>query len=540
MKKLILLSATIFLINFSFAQMAVHDSSAFLDINQIKARIVAGGVNFYDTSSFVGYVYPADSQSQTILTSALWIGAKNQNNLHLVAERYHANGRDYYPGPVMDSISYQSQVVNWNKVWKINKSEIDNHIINWNTPGYVIPNSISHWPVYANPSLNINHDLAPYVDTDSDGFYNPANGDYPYIRGDQAIYFIFNDSVFKHTESGGQKLGVEVHAMAYAYNSNPLLRKTIFVNYLIYNNSSRVYDSLYIGLFTDFDIGEATDDYIGCDTLLNTYYGYNADSVDGTFNNPHWYGNNPPVQAVSFCSQPMNSFAYFNNTGANQSMTDPHSASDYYLIMTSRWKDSSHFAFGGDGHYLNGGDSTKPVNYIFPGNPNDTSQWNETSAGNFSGDRRGVGISGPFQLIPGQYIAYDVSYITVDSSSVMGIAFPNIEKMFQTIPLICDFVNTNIPTDGHDLALGINSNGNSNDVMQFDVFPSPASDKITLICNHAKEMQIDIFDINGKRMQSIKCNDTKTELDVSMLRQGVFILKIYNNNQSGFSKFVKM
>ena len=35
--------------------------------------------------------------------------------------------------------------------------------------------------------------LAPFVDVDYDGLYNPALGDYPDVMGDQAIFFIFND-----------------------------------------------------------------------------------------------------------------------------------------------------------------------------------------------------------------------------------------------------------------------------------------------------------------------------------------------------------
>ncbi len=539
MKKFILFTITIFVFQVSVAQTSVFDSSAYLDINQIKANIFTGGLNFFDTSSFQNYIYPADSQSGTIMSSALWIGGKKQGAIFLAAERYHSNGRDYYPGPVMDSASFQAEAANWNKVWKINKSAIDYHIAHWSDTGYVMPNSIAHWPVYANPSLNINHDLAPYVDTDGNGHYDPLNGDYPKIRGDQAIYFIYNDSVFKHAESGGKRIGVEVHAMAYAYNSNPLLNKTIFINYLIYNKSPKIYDSIYIGLFTDIDIGDATDDYIGCDTVLNTYFGYNADSCDGSIGNPHTYANNPPVQAISFCNQRMNSFAYYNNLGLHESMSDPDKASEYYLYLTSRWKDSTHFVYSGNGHYLYGGDSTRPVRYIFPGNPNDTAQWNERSGANTPYDRRAVGVTGPFQLIPGQYISLDVSYITVDSGSV-ATGFPNVENMYQTIPLICDFVSTNIPADGSDLALGTDNYNNYPDFNNYKVYPNPAHNYISLINQGGDATIIEISDINGKILQSKECTGRKTELDISSFRQGIYIVRINNGDKIKFTKFVKM
>ena len=228
MKKLIYTLSIIICRQFTFAQITVHDSSAFLDINLIKAKIYTGGMNFldkYDTVHPNYYEYPANSGKHTILSSALWIGGLNNGNLYLAADQYQNGKRDFYPGPVMDSISFLTEAANWNKVWKINKSDIDYHIANWNIPGYVMPASISQWPVYANPGLGINYDLAPYVDADSNGFYNPANGDYPAIRGDQAIYFIFNDSVCHHSETSGKRMGIEVHAMAYVYNSAPELDK---------------------------------------------------------------------------------------------------------------------------------------------------------------------------------------------------------------------------------------------------------------------------------------------------------------------------
>jgi hypothetical protein len=45
--------------------------------------------------------------------------------------------------------------------------------------------------------------------------------------------------------------------MAYAFNNSidSALNNTIFINYRIYNRSQNNYDSLYIGSFTDFDIG---------------------------------------------------------------------------------------------------------------------------------------------------------------------------------------------------------------------------------------------------------------------------------------------
>jgi hypothetical protein len=97
------------------------------------------------------------------------------------------------------------------------------------------------------------------MDVNSDGIYDPMAGDYPLIKGDQAIYTIFNDSYLPHG-SGGQAIGLEIRLMAYAYGTgtlvanNPFLNYTTFYDYTIINRSSfALYDS-YMGLFNDSDI----------------------------------------------------------------------------------------------------------------------------------------------------------------------------------------------------------------------------------------------------------------------------------------------
>ena len=541
MKKLIYTLSIIICCQFTFAQITVHDSSAFLNINKIKARILTGGINFINPNfSDPSFEYPVDSGTHTIFCSALWIGAKQNGVLRLAGERYHQFGRDYYPGPIMDSALYPTEVVNWNKVWKINKSDIDYHIANWNIPGYVIPTSISQWPVTSNPAIGANYWMAPFVDVDGNNAYNPANGDYPDIRGDQAIYYIFNDSIYRHTETGGNRLGVEVHAMAYAYNTDPLLEKTIFMNYLIYNRSNRVYDSLYITIFTDTDIGYPKDDYIGCDTVLQTYFGYNGDNYDDTAEGAIGYGTNPPCQAISFLNQNMSNFKSFNNNGGGlEAMTDPEIASDYYRIMKGK------ICIDTVPHYWGWQppDTAYCTSFMFSGYPSDSTAFSETGLANPPYDRRGIGTTGPFTLIPGQYISLDMAYITVDSGAAKSVGFPNIDNMFQVVPLIRDYFNSHHPQDGHDLALGIDEQQKNNPAStpQFSIYPNPTTDKLTFTTNLTNTtLTLDILDINSRLLQTTLCNGSKKILDVSEYKKGVYIIKVSSADQNNFIKFIKL
>ena len=115
--------------------------------------------------------------------------------------------------------------------------------------------------------------MAPFSDRNGDGIYNPFEGDYPEIRGDQALFFIFNDDRGPHLESTGKKLKIEIHGMAYAFDlpGDSAFKNTVFLNYKIFNRSQNTYDSTLFGIYTDIDLGYFGDDYVLCDVERNMY-----------------------------------------------------------------------------------------------------------------------------------------------------------------------------------------------------------------------------------------------------------------------------
>lgn len=147
-------------------------------------------------------------------------------------------------------------MIQYNRLWKINRSEIDYHIAHWADAGYVPPADIATWPAHGDTLLHQAYLLAPFADIDYNGIYNPLMGDYPLIRGDQCIYFVFNDAGGLHHESGGQKLGLEIRGMAYAFDcpSDSALHYTLFMHYDIINRSTTIYNNVYLGVFTDIDL----------------------------------------------------------------------------------------------------------------------------------------------------------------------------------------------------------------------------------------------------------------------------------------------
>ena len=91
-------------------------------------------------------------------------------------------------------------------------------------------------------------------------------------------------------------LGAEVRITAWAYSTggNTFLDNTIFMKFEILNNSLNNWDQIHYSLFNDFDLGDAVNDYVGCDTMRNMGYVYNATNWDGT-GAGNTYGSPPPA-----------------------------------------------------------------------------------------------------------------------------------------------------------------------------------------------------------------------------------------------------
>jgi len=378
---------------------------SYLDINNISARFNAEGSMFWDFID-AKYEVPKGSGKCTIYTGTLWIGGyDSKHQLHLAAKGEDRKGNDFWSGPVMKSDKYSAvQDSLWNKVWKITKKEIEYHKAHWRDNGYVVPANIANWPGNGDVSLGEAATLAPYVDVNQNGTYDPKNGDYPLIKGDEAVFFIFNDDRSKHAETQCKKLGIEVQAMAYAFDApkDSSLNNTIFLNYKIINRSNQTYDSVYVGLLTDTDIGNSADDYIGCDPALSTFFGYNGKDFDEGI---YGYGKYPPAQGTTFLNEKMTHFVYYNNIGiGNPIAQDPANGDDFYNYLRSIWKDNSHATYGGSGI---GGKT--PCNFMFS---ESYGGWNENTLGDEPGDRRGLGSIGPFTFKPGETKNIDIAYIT--------------------------------------------------------------------------------------------------------------------------------
>ena len=423
-----------------FLPFAVHaqcpkpSKSTEMSVNNIRALFKTNGAHFFKENA--EFEVPKGSGKTTMFAASLWLGGKDaQDKLHLAAMQYGQSGNDFWAGPVSNNGAEAGNF--YDKFWRVSKAQVDNHIANYENPGYVVPENIANWPAHGRSGYGESANLAPYVSVSGNSKYTPEEGDYPLIRGDEAIFWINNDLCGKHTESGGDPLGVEILSMAYAHNAPEYeMQHTTFLSYQIRNKSTNNYKDFYVGLFADFDIGFSDDDYIGCDSLLNLAYGYNGYETDGT--GEFWaYGANPPAQGVMFLNQKMNTFMYFNND--ESPIGDPEKANEYYNYLQGKWKDGRPLTYGGIGYEPGNTNYTK---FAFSGDPVTQTGWTEFtpdgtgSTPNHPADRRGMMSAGPFTLNAGECIIIDIALpfaMDMEGNNVTSVAMlkQNAQKIQQ-------------------------------------------------------------------------------------------------------------
>jgi hypothetical protein len=515
------------------------------------------------------YEVPKGSNKHSSYASALWIvGSDNSNFWHGGAQTYRQIGNDFWPGP-LDTISGSidsATSVKYDKIWKVSYTDINTFITAFNSGSVIATPDMLTWPAHG--TGNNSRNLAPFVDRNGDGLYNPNDGDYPKIKGDQTLYYVFNDKLASHSTSS-QAMGIEVHAMAYAYgcsnviNGHNELTYTTFYNYKIINRSSNNYHDVWLSLFSDADIGNYSDDFIGCNVADNYGYGYNASNTDS------YYGNFIPAQGYHILKGPianlsdgldndnngvidefgeeckLNFYRYYNPSfGTNTAITEPVYFSDYaYVYMQGRWRDNTPFTCGGNGY---GG--TINTNYAYPGDPNNLGvstdpnnicgYWLDNS---LPGDRRTVMTSGPFTLNSGQMQEVEYAFVTsFDSSSANNSNLLSVAKLKSDIQKVNTFYNlSNKPNCLQSITVGITEVPKQND---FVLFPNPAKSLITIssTINGTVKVNYEIVDVLGKVVvQNENTSADKFSININDLNSGIYFLRLHVNNSVVVKKFVK-
>jgi hypothetical protein len=272
-------------------------------------------------------------------------------------------------------------------------------------------------------------DGAPFVDKNNNGTYQPTV-DIPGVEGaDQTIWFVANDLDSDKLRKlyGANPLGIEMQTTIWAYAQTGALGNMFFRKYKIINKSNISFDSMYVSMWSDVDLGNATDDFAGCDTTLSLGYVYNANASDDTykplpppavgfdfFQGPILNGvagedrnKNGVDDAADFgifngkvvgpgkINLPMTAFYYFARGDASvvdPTLGVPQGSTQFYNFMQGK--------IGLTGAYFVDPNTLQPTTYVLTGDPQTRTGWIDGQVLP-AGDRRVGSASGPFQMAPG-------------------------------------------------------------------------------------------------------------------------------------------
>ncbi len=525
-----------------------------LDINNVNARVLVHGDMWWNPATTAPTCFfPSGTKKHINNTSAIWMsGYDSTGLLHIAAQTYRQRGNDYWPGPLTgDTLSYATAYA-WAKIWKVNLTDIIDFLAQPSHTTVNTPQSILTWPgkgnTYAQGNagapLTITDDMAPFIDLNGNGIYEPLLGDYPDIKGNQALWWVFSDNGPVHTETNGRPLGVEVHAMSYGYSRGTLIDDVVYYDYTIINKSANNYTDFRFSQWDNGTMGypSAFSDYIGFDSTWRMGINYNAVNCDGCSNGSPTtlsYGINPPQNAITMIVLPgdagsgyvpAGSFTYFNDDASI--VGDPVIDTQYNNYMRSKLRNGQHFKndYSGPGSLAVGYGSGPDCNYVFTGDPSDTDQWSQCkNFGTFFGDQRFVLSSNSFPLNAGSSAHILLALIVADSAGGCGFG------SYDRIKIVAD---TAWAVYHRDETAGVPKISQQ---QYINIYPNPTHDKLIIECMVSGSIPtIQVFNTLGQVMNiSISKNGNRYEADLSKLPNGLYDVLYRQDGVEQNSRFVK-
>ncbi len=299
--RIVILLASVFLFGYSQKSTTpfitgLHQPSIqewkYFDVNRLNATINSSGPFFdYLRSNTAGLLWPKGSNKSAVFTAGIWIIGKHKPSglLRTAVQDYQT---EYQPGPIngifnttLNTPSVVSDPTDPKyRIYKINRSD---------TVGGINPD-FDQWP----------GDLgAPFVDMNNNKNWDKGI-DKPKFWGDQVLWSVYNDgNLSNHLPVGRtEPMGIEVQATYFGFDQPDPIGNVVYFRWKVINKSDADYDSVYFSMWSDTDLGDATDDMVGVDSARNLTYVYNGDNDD---EGSRGYGNKPPASGFVLLQGPM-------------------------------------------------------------------------------------------------------------------------------------------------------------------------------------------------------------------------------------------
>lgn len=542
------------ILNHSAAQCGRPSATTALYGNDIRAFISNSGDMFRDDDEYGSFRFAGEGLPgiTTILAQGLWVaGIDPGGNLRGAAQEY-LNGQsrsDFAAGPVSEQPFDASYCQNWDRIWSVARYEIEAHLTDFEDNQQIDNpfSSLMDWPGKGNPFFedrmgfslpDTPFDLAPFHDLNGDGIYNPLDGDYPKISNlsiipEQIVWTVFNDVHRGNPQSQFPSGGLEIHLSSWALDctDNPMLNRTVFMNYKFINRGIERLDSMYMGLWHDFEIGCYSDDYVGSSPQHQAFFAYNSDPVDETqcIAGDYFFGAHPPAQAVTILNRPLHAFVHFDNP-----FIDPANPVAFYNTLTGRHADGLPITAAGSGYNTDG-----PVTrFAFNGDPRDSSQWSmfDLQWGLPYRLARSLGSVDLGTLNPGAFTTVELAYLFVQEPGLGHLE--NVGAMYEQLEILREQYADGFSERCAQAVLSSNKEELLHEALV--LFPNPAGDRV--YCHFVGQQinSIELTTLSGQTLLSYNGPFfDRMEMDISTLPAGMYFVRMEQNGALTTRKLVK-
>ena len=520
------------------AQASCPDSTPVLESGRLRALVDGTGLTFapdYDGSVF--YTNSGGIEAGLVFAQGIWIGAQVPGGeTAMAAQGYIGLGGDqgdFYSGTVDTTNRRPDTASLFCSIAKVTRAQIEAHLADLEDGRLDDPiPAILAWPGAGNVAYDVGtHDLAPFVDADGDGVYEPAAGDVPAITGDHAVWWVMNDFGNNNESGSARSPEVEVQGLLEGFDSDasPELSSALKLSYRITSRNRERLDSLAIGLWQDVDLGCPEDDYVGSLPSLEAIYSYNADTVDGVDGRDcgatTTFGAAPPVLVSRLLGVRDQDGDAAAATGAiamrrptpsvpvPEGMIGPTKGrpDEFYNLLRARYTDGTPITAAGIGY-----DTDGPItSWIYDGNPADSMAW--SACGSVAGDFWTVlsaRPSGP--LLPGHSVTVEYALFALDD---IPLPCPNAEVIAEATERLTERLLARPPIVSSVLAA-------SGPVASIRVYPNPsgAAGFAVRLPTLTPGARLEIADAAGR---SVRTYVTTGEVqEVRGLAPGVYVARL--------------
>ncbi len=410
-----------------------------MDINQVRAWLSNQGVLFQSSTTGPGLEWPINSGKNMAFLMAPWLScqfAGDSSDIRTAAVRNIIDGSEFIPGKIIQnpdsSLSPDNPNLNRYRLYRIQRGDNAN-----SNPDY------RDWPFEDGAPYEVLQKASGGDSLDAFGQLVPkldnSGNRIPKILGDQTVWCVYNDLRQDGRIFSTSPMGCEIRQTAFAFRQSGPLGQVVFFKFEITNKhlpdptdpDKGLWKNAYFGLFSDHDVGELSDDLVGCDTILGLGFTYNASNTDQV------YGSAPPAVGIDFFQGPIvpdglsndtlqaTGFVRFNNT-VDAPDADPQSGRPGEVYNYFRGLDRL-------GNPLPG--MVTGSKFMYPGDPETEPASVYVEPTSEKNDKRQVLSAGPFDMAPGEtQVVYCAVIVAQGNSNLNSVTrLKEIDRIAQEV-----------------------------------------------------------------------------------------------------------